>query len=419
MQAMKTRSTIAFGFAAVAALAPAGANAQTAPPREVPARSVPVPMTVSPQMQAIIAAPLRANWDVLPRTGDEWRATAAAGAAATMRQLPGMRERLRVTVEPTTIAGVRAFIVTPDTIPPENRDRLLVHVHGGCYLLSPGEAGTSEAILMAGIGRFKVVSIDYRMPPDAYFPAALDDAMAVWKAVTATTDPRKTAIFGTSAGGALTLEMVLRAKQDGLPLPAAIAPGTPMSDVTKVGDTFNTNAMLDNVLVSPTGFCDAAAKFYANGHDLSDPLLSPVYGDMHGFPPTILTSGTRDLLLATRCACIASCARQASRRRCRSMRASPTPNMPGTTPRRRPGKPLARSPPSSTVTWPGSRPRPGHGRHRMGLLAATPGRDTAVGQCRARGRAPGAGPGSAAGAYPFSSILRLKTILPSSFLTTL
>jgi len=188
--------------------------------------------------------------------------------------------------------------VTPDTIPPENRDRLLVHVHGGCYLLSPGEAGTSEAILMAGIGRFKVVSIDYRMPPDAYFPAALDDAMAVWKAVTATTDPRKTAIFGTSAGGALTLEMVLRAKQDGLPLPAAIAPGTPMSDVTKVGDTFNTNAMLDNVLVSPTGFCDAAAKFYANGHDLSDPLLSPVYGDMHGFPPTILTSGTRDLLLS-------------------------------------------------------------------------------------------------------------------------
>ena len=296
---MQARFAIVFGVAALASLMPAGAQAQPAPPpREVPARSVPVPMTVSPQMQAIIAAPLRTNWDVLPQTGDEWRATAAAGAAATMRQLPGMRERLHVKVEPTTIAGVRAFIVTPETIPPENKDRVLVHVHGGCYLLSPGEAGTSEAILMAGIGRFKVISIDYRMPPEAYFPAALDDAVAVWKAVAATTDPKKMAIFGTSAGGALTLEMVLRAKQEALPLPAAIAPGTPMSDVTKVGDTFNTNAMLDNVLVSPTGFCDAAAKFYANGHDLSDPLLSPVYGDMHGFPPTILTSGTRDLLLS-------------------------------------------------------------------------------------------------------------------------
>ena len=56
--------------------------------------------------------------------------------------------------------------------------------------------------------------------------------------------------------------------------------------------------MVDNVLVSTSGFCDAAASFYAHGHDLADPLLSPVNGDVHGFPPTILTSGTRDLLLS-------------------------------------------------------------------------------------------------------------------------
>ena len=271
---------------------------QTLPPRDVPARSVPVPLTVSPQMQKIIAAPLRQNWDVLPKTGEEWRATANAGAAVSIAALPGIRERLHVKVEATTIDGVKAYIVTPDEIPPENRNRLLVHVHGGCYLLSPGEAATTEAVFMAGFGHFKVISVDYRMPPDAYFPAALDDAMTVWKAAVKMADPRNMAIFGTSAGGALTLEMVLRAKQEGLPLPAAIAPGTPMSDVTKVGDSFNTNAMLDNVLVSPDGFCDAAAKFYAHGHDLADPLLSPVYGDYAGFPPAILTTGTRDLLLS-------------------------------------------------------------------------------------------------------------------------
>lgn len=56
--------------------------------------------------------------------------------------------------------------------------------------------------------------------------------------------------------------------------------------------------MLDNVLVSPDGFCDDGAKVYAAGHDLKDPMLSPVYGDMSGFPPTILTTGTRDLLLS-------------------------------------------------------------------------------------------------------------------------
>jgi epsilon-lactone hydrolase len=165
-------------------------------------------------------------------------------------------------------------------------------------VFNSGEAAKPEAILMAGFGHFKVISVDYRTPSDAYFPAALDDVMTVWKAAVKTTDPKNMAIFGTSAGGALTLEMVLRARQDGLPLPAAIAPGTPMSDITKVGDSFHTNALVDNVLVSPDGFCDAAAKFYANGHDPADPLLSPGYGDMHGFPPTILTTGTRDLLLS-------------------------------------------------------------------------------------------------------------------------
>jgi acetyl esterase/lipase len=171
-------------------------------------------------------------------------------------------------------------------------------MHGGCYVFSPGEAGLPEAVMMAGLGGFKVISVDYRMPPEAHFPAALDDGIAVYKHVLRTSDPKHVAIFGTSAGGALTLAIVLRAKQDGIPVPAAIAPGTPMADVTGVGDTFYTNEMVDNVLVSRDGICQAAAQYYAAGHDLHDPLISPVYGDMAGFPPTILTSGTRDLLLS-------------------------------------------------------------------------------------------------------------------------
>jgi epsilon-lactone hydrolase len=287
----------AFVAASIIVLSVPEISTQSAPPgpRVVPARTLPVPTTVSPEMQALVGAPLSANWNEAPTTVEDWRTLSRPSAG---RGLPALRERFSVKSEPVTVGGVPAFMVTPAVIPPANRNRLLIHVHGGCYVLSGGEAATTEAIYMAGFGHFKVLSIDYRRPPDAPYPAALDDAMAVWKATVKTADPKRTGIFGTSAGGALTLSMILRAKMEKLPLPAAIAPGTPMSDLTGTGDSFATNFMVDNVLVGSDGRCDAMAKLYANGHDLRDPMLSPVYGDMHGFPPTILTTGTRDLLLS-------------------------------------------------------------------------------------------------------------------------
>lgn len=265
---------------------------------DVPARNLPVPGTPSPQVKKLISAPFRPDWNVLPKSTQEWQQVVEARAAATLKTLPGLIERMKVKVEKTILDGVRALMVTPESILPNNRHRVLIHMHGGCYVFNPGDAGLPEAVMMAGLGGFRVISVDYRMPPEAHFPAALDDGITVYKHLLRTTDPKRVAIFGTSAGGALTLAIVLRAKQEGIPIPAAIAPGTPMSDVTGVGDTFYTNEMVDNVLVSRNGICQAAAQYYAAGHDMKDPFLSPVNGDMAGFPPTILTSGTRDLLLS-------------------------------------------------------------------------------------------------------------------------
>jgi epsilon-lactone hydrolase len=276
-------------------------NAANAQPgsRTVPGRSIPVPDTVSPQVQAEIAAPYRIpNWDANPKSAAEWKQLINMLAARAAAAQPAIREKLGVTMQPTVIGGVKAFILTPNVIPPANRNRLLVHVHGGGYVYNPGEAGTQEATLMAAYGGFKVISFDYRMPPDDPYPAAMDDAMAVWKAAVKMQNPRNMAIFGTSTGGGMTLAMILRAKDEHLPLPAAIAPGTPWSDLTETGDTYKTNEWLDNVLVSYNGYLVHAAELYANGHDLKDPQLSPIYGDFHGFPPAILTSGTRDLFLS-------------------------------------------------------------------------------------------------------------------------
>ena len=279
---------------------PVQVSTVSAPPgaRVVAAKTIPVPADVSPRMQAIIAQPYNASWNVTPQSAAEWKALIDKAAADTVKTLPAIREALGVTVQPTVISGVKAYVVTPATIPPRNRRRLLINVHGGAYVLAPGEAGTKEAIELAGFGGYKVIAVDYRMPPDAPYPAAMDDAMAVYRAALKMAPARDIGIFGSSTGGGMTLAMVLRARQEGLPLPGAIAPGTPWAELTRAGDSYATNEYVDNVLVSDAGFLHSAALLYANGHDLSDPMLSPLNGDFTGFPPAIITTGTRDLFLS-------------------------------------------------------------------------------------------------------------------------
>jgi epsilon-lactone hydrolase len=293
---MKQIATL--GVLVVAAVFAAGSGSALEPAREIPAHAVPVPDTASPALQTMIAAPLPSWWNRHPKSAQDWKDFVAERAAMSLKMVAALREKLDIRVEPAVIGGVKAFIVTPGDMPEANRNRLLIHVHGGGYVFGPGEAGLPEALLMAAHGRFRVISIDYRMPPDFPYPAAMDDAMAVYKDIVKTTDAKKIGIFGTSTGGGMTLAMVLRAKAEGLPLPGAIAPGTPWSDMTKTGDTYFTNEVVDDVLVSNDGWLGDAALLYANGHDLKDPMLSPVYGDLKGFPPTILTTGTRDLFLS-------------------------------------------------------------------------------------------------------------------------
>ncbi len=268
-------------------------------PRSVPRKTVPVPDDVDPATQALVAAPYRVPaWNANPPDAAGWRAIVDKLAEATLPGLARARAALDVTIEPTTIGGVKGFILTPREIPAAHRGQVIYNIHGGGYVYGPGESGTAEAMLMAAYGGYKVIAVDYRMPPDAPYPAAMDDADAGYRAVIAGTDPKKVAVVGTSTGGGMTLALMLRLKGEGVALPGAIAPGTPWSDMTETGDTYKTNEWVDNVLVSYSGYLAHAAQLYAAGHDLKDPQLSPIYGDFHGLPPTILTSGTRDLFLS-------------------------------------------------------------------------------------------------------------------------
>src|SRR5258708_20137707 len=121
------------------------ANTQ-AGPRAVPGRSIPVPQTVSPQLQAAIAAAYRVpNWNANPKSAAEWKELIAMLAARGAAVQPAIREKLGVTMQPAVIGGVKAYILTPKEIPARNRDRLLVPAHGGGYGYNPGEAGKQQA----------------------------------------------------------------------------------------------------------------------------------------------------------------------------------------------------------------------------------------------------------------------------------
>jgi len=228
-------------------------SASPPPARAIPAYELPVPEDISPQMRALVAAP-PLPWDIHPKNITEWKELVAKVAAPAKTLLPAMREKLGVKLEPATIGGVNVFVLTPQAIAPENRDRVFIHFHGGAYVLNPGEPGTREGTLMAAFGRAKVISVDYRTSSDAPYPAALDDCVAVYRELIKTLPAQKIAVFGTSTGGALTMALVLRARQEGLPLPAAIAPGSPWSDMTKTGDTFYSHELVDNFQVSYDGY---------------------------------------------------------------------------------------------------------------------------------------------------------------------
>jgi epsilon-lactone hydrolase len=267
------------------------------PPLKVPAREIPIPTNVSPELQKRLAVPIPPP-PPIPTTAEGWKKWQREADAVAVKRARDVTALVGAMVEPAEVAGVKCFRVTPKVLDPRKNDYLIIHIHGGAFVFNGGIAATSEAVLLADACKMRVLSVDYRMPPDFPFPAASDDVLAVWKAVLKDHDPRKVAMGGTSAGGGLTMTTLLRCKADKLPMPAALFLGTPAADLSKTSDSYYINAEIDHTLGRYEVRLESCFKLYAAGRDLKDPLLSPIYGDLSGLPPAILVSGTRDLLLS-------------------------------------------------------------------------------------------------------------------------
>jgi acetyl esterase/lipase len=260
-------------------------------------RTIPAPVGLSPEMIEVVRERQIPPVIPAPETTEAWLEFQALFDAAGEELGRQAAEFNEVTYEVRDIASVRAYVVTPKEVDERWGDRVFVHVHGGAWVFGGGDSALREAVWAASGLEVKVVSVDYRRPPLHPFPAAIDDTLAVWREVTKDQDATKTALFGTSAGGNIALATVLRLKELGEPLPGAVFAGTPATDLENVSDTWLTLQGLDP-LGAREGMIAGAIDLYVGEADPSNPLLSPVNGDLKGFPPTILISGTRDLLLS-------------------------------------------------------------------------------------------------------------------------
>ena len=266
-------------------------------PVALAARRIGPPGTISPAARQVLsdaAALPRMAWPAASDT-ESWRERAAT--VDTMWQANGapILAAAAVTVSDTMIAGVPCYDCVPHACLAENGP-LYLFLHGGAFVVGAGAFAKVTGVLAAARMGVRTLSADYRLAPDDPFPAAPEDIVAVYSELIERIGPARIVIGGSSAGGNIAASAILMIRDRGLPLPAGAVLLTPEVDLTESGDSFRTNEMLDVVL---KGALPAANALYADGHDLADPYVSPLFADFtRGFPATLVQSGTRDLFLS-------------------------------------------------------------------------------------------------------------------------
>ena len=254
-------------------------------------RVVPLPDTISPEAKQVLGRIISDQGP--PETLAQRRAHTddftAAARIAWSKLCP-------VQIVEDKIAGVPVHIVTPDGMPEANHDKVMLNLHGGGFNSDSGSY--TESIPIASYSGIKVVSALYRLAPENPFPAAVDDAVAVYNELLKNYKPEHIVIYGTSAGAILTAEVAVKLKQLGLPMPAALGVFSGMGDFARAGDSSSIYAL--NGLA---GHLDPPASGphspqYSATTDPRDPVLSPIYADLHGMPPTLFVTSGRDMLLS-------------------------------------------------------------------------------------------------------------------------
>lgn len=216
-------------------------------------------------------------------TVEEARAGFDAGQTRTLPLEAGARS--------VTIGGIAGLELYP-----EAAEGTLLYLHGGGYVVGSARTGASLADGLAARAGLRAISVDYRLAPEAPYPAAVEDGLAAYRGLLeAGVEPDRLVLAGDSAGGGLTVATLLAARAAGLPQPAAAVVFSPWTNVTLSGASIETKSAADPL------FDRAALEWFAHryvgGADPADPLISPAFADLAGLPPLLIQVGSHEVLL--------------------------------------------------------------------------------------------------------------------------
>ena len=206
----------------------------------------------------------------------------------------GIRLPRGVSVRTVQAGGVHAEWIEPIGMEPK---KTILYLHGGGYCICSLDTHRGLASRVALAGRANVLIIDYRLAPEHPFPAALDDTLTAYRWLLAQGIPADQIIVGgDSAGGGLTLATTIRLRDLGESLPAALFLLSPWTDLTFSGESIHTRKELDPIFGGEgnrLGFAPA----YLGSYNPANPLISPLFSELHSLPPTLIQAGSDEMLL--------------------------------------------------------------------------------------------------------------------------
>ncbi len=245
----------------------------------------PSPKTVSPEAQQVLQSlPADAGPQDLQAHRDL--------CAGVQRKLGGtLLERHAVTMQESFIAEVPVRIFSPLKIPAQNRDAVLLNLHGGGFTVDAGSV--TENVPIAAYAQMRVVAVRYRLAPEHTFPAAVDDAERVYRALLETHPANRLGLYGTSAGACLCAQLIVRLGETGVALPRAFGFFSGTADLSRTGDSEYFFRPSGDPALTQDQFCA-----YLKDSNRRSAQVSPIFSNLTALPPTLCIAGTRDFMLS-------------------------------------------------------------------------------------------------------------------------